>query len=79
MAKDAGRNRIHVFHFNDEELAERHGEMKLVLSINSALDEGRMELWQQSITHVDKLNRKLGRGNVHFELLVRMRTRQATW
>ncbi len=73
VAKDAGRNRIHVFHFNDEELAERHGEMKLVSSINSALDEGRMELWQQSITHVDKLNRKLGRGNVHFELLLRMR------
>ena len=76
VAKDAGRNRIHVFHFDDQELEDRHGEMKLVSTINSALDENRMELWQQAITHVDKINKKLESGNVHFELLLRMRDKE---
>jgi len=76
VAKDAGRNRIHVFHFDDQELEDRHWEMKLVSTINSALDENRMELWQQSITHVDKINKKLDSGNVHFELLLRMRDKE---
>lgn len=74
-AKDAGRNRIHVFQNDDEELEERHGEMKLVSSINSALDEGRMELWQQTITHVDSMNKRLDSDSMHFELLLRMRDR----
>jgi diguanylate cyclase (GGDEF)-like protein len=76
VAKDAGRNRIHVFHFDDQELEDRHGEMKLVSTISSALDENRMELWQQTITHVDKINKKLDSGNVHFELLLRMRDKE---
>jgi len=75
-AKDAGRNRIHVFHTDDEELEERHGEMKLVSSINSALDEGRMELWQQSIAHTDKSVGLAGKNKKHFELLLRMRDRE---
>lgn len=75
-AKDAGRNRIHVFHYNDEELEERHGEMRLVSSINSALEEGRMELWQQTISHVNKLEKCIDKGNSHFELLLRMRDKE---
>ena len=35
-----------------------------------------MGLWQQIITHVDKLNKKIGSGNVHFELLLRMRDKE---
>ena len=77
-AKEAGRNRIHVYHIDDAELEERHGEMRLVSSINSALDEGRMELWQQSISHVDHLNTVQDKGNSHFELLLRMRERDGT-
>ena len=77
-AKEAGRNRIHVYHIDDAELEERHGEMRLVSSINSALDEGRMELWQQSISHVDQVNTVQNKGNSHFELLLRMRERDGT-
>jgi len=72
-AKDAGRNRIHVFHFDDEELAVRHGEMKLVSGINSALDEGRMELWQQKISHISTARQDTDSPGSHFELLLRMR------
>lgn len=75
-AKDSGRNRIHVFHIDDVELEERHGEMRLVSSINAALDEGRMELWQQSITHVDKFKGKMDLGHAHYELLLRMRDKE---
>jgi len=77
-AKDSGRNRIHVYHFDDLELEEKHGEMRLVSSINSALDDGRMELWQQSISQVNKLKGTINLGNVHFELLLRMREKDGT-
>jgi len=77
-AKEAGRNRIHVYHIDDAELEKRHGEMRLVSSINSALDEGRMELWQQSISHVNQVNTVQDKGNSHFELLLRMRERDGT-
>ena len=75
-AKDSGRNRIHVYQFDDIELEEKHGEMRLVSSINSALDEGRMELWQQSITRVNKVKGILDLGHSHFELLLRMRDKE---
>jgi len=75
-AKDGGRNRVHVYQFNDVELEERHGEMRLVSSITTALDEGRMELWQQSISRVDQLQNVLAKGNTHFELLLRMRDKE---
>lgn len=77
-AKEAGRNRVHVLHSDDKKLLERHGEMKLLSSISSALDEGRMELWQQAISHVDCLDEVLDRGNTHFELLLRMRNRDGS-
>ncbi|MDT8397367.1 MAG: EAL domain-containing protein [Pseudomonadales bacterium] len=68
-AKEAGRNRIHVFHFDDEELAQRHGEMQWVARINAALDQNRFELWQQRIVPITGAEGDSG----HFELLLRMR------
>ncbi len=67
-AKDAGRNRIHVYHESDGELARRHGEMQLVSRINHALEENRFHLVYQPIIPVSRTtdNRR------HFELLLRM-------
>lgn len=68
-AKDAGRNRVHVFSFNDEKLAQRHGEMQWVSRINSALNDARLELWIQKISPAKEIKKSCG----HFEVLLRMR------
>lgn len=67
-AKEKGRNRIHVYHSDDEELARRHGEMQWVARINSALEKSHLQLWAQKIVPVDSAE---DRGE-HFELLLRM-------
>ncbi len=67
-AKDAGRNRIHVYHESDSELARRHGEMQLVSHINHALEEDRFHLVYQPIVPIANAGDK----RQHFELLIRM-------
>ncbi len=66
MAKDLGRNRIHVYQLDDTELAERHGEMQWVARIYKALEEKRFRLYAQPIVPLD------GGEAPHYELLIRM-------
>ncbi len=67
VAKDLGRNRIHVYQEGDA--AERHREMQWVAQINQARDENRFELFYQPIVpiagHVDPIPK--------YEILLRMR------
>jgi diguanylate cyclase (GGDEF)-like protein/PAS domain S-box-containing protein len=67
VAKDMGRNRIHVYEEGDA--AERHQEMQWVARINRALEEERFELYYQPIVPIG--------GSLdhwpHYELLLRMR------
>lgn len=66
VAKDKGRNRIHVSHAEDSEIAQRHGEMQWVTRIQHALDEDKLCLYAQSIVSLDNSTDK------HYELLIRM-------
>jgi diguanylate cyclase (GGDEF)-like protein/PAS domain S-box-containing protein len=66
LAKDLGRNRIHIYHPDDTELAVRHGEIQWVGRISRALDEDRFCLYAQPIVSLDSDHHK------HYELLVRM-------
>jgi diguanylate cyclase (GGDEF)-like protein/PAS domain S-box-containing protein len=66
MAKDKGRNRIHVYHAEDTEIAQRHGEMQWVTRLNHALEEDRFCLYAQPIEPIDSNTDK------HYELLLRM-------
>jgi diguanylate cyclase (GGDEF)-like protein/PAS domain S-box-containing protein len=66
MAKDQGRNRIHVYHPEDSEIAQRHGEMQWVTRLNQALEENRFCLYAQSIVPLNASTEK------HYELLIRM-------
>jgi EAL domain-containing protein (putative c-di-GMP-specific phosphodiesterase class I) len=70
-AKDAGRNRIHVYYSDDIELSRRRGEMGWVSKINQALEDDRFCLEKQAISSLSKKPVK-PRGN-HYELLLRMR------
>lgn len=67
LAKEAGRNRIHLYRPDDTDIARRHGEMQWVQHINRALEENRFMLYYQAIA-------PLQRGLLHRcgEILVRM-------
>jgi diguanylate cyclase (GGDEF)-like protein/PAS domain S-box-containing protein len=67
-AKDKGRNRVHVFRPDDEELALRHGEMQWVSKIQRGLEQNRFCLFGQPI--VPFLDQDDG---LHFETLIRYR------
>jgi len=66
VAKDMGRNRIHVYHTDDAELAQRHGEMQWVTRLNQAFEKDRFCLYAQPIVPLDSSSDK------HYELLIRM-------
>ena len=66
-AKMAGRNRIHVYHPEDVEIARRQGEMRWVSRILMALQEDRFTLYQQRISPVVDDGARH-----HFEILLRM-------
>jgi len=67
-AKDKGRNRIHVYSPDDEELALRHGEMQWVEKIRHGIENNRFCLYGQPIVSIDKQDEGL-----HFETLIRYR------
>ena len=66
MAKDKGRNCIHVYHAEDLESTQRHGEIQWALRINQALEEDKFCLYAQAIVPLD------GSPDKHYELLIRM-------
>ena len=66
MAKDLGRNRIHVYNPDDTQMVLRQGEMQWVSRINQALEENRFTLYAQSIVPLDKST------DMHYEFLLRM-------
>jgi diguanylate cyclase (GGDEF)-like protein/PAS domain S-box-containing protein len=66
MAKELGRNRIHVHKVEDTELTRRHGEMQWVPRITEALEQNRFILYAQSI---EALGEQTGS---HCEVLLRM-------
>ncbi|OOG24145.1 hypothetical protein B1C78_09475 [Thioalkalivibrio denitrificans] len=71
-AKAKGRNRIQVYHPDDQELSRRQGEMNWVTEITDALRENRMELYCQRLM-------ALRPGQCDgAEVLVRLRERDGT-
>jgi diguanylate cyclase (GGDEF)-like protein/PAS domain S-box-containing protein len=65
-AKDMGRNRIHVYHAEDSDIAQRHGEIQWLARLNQALDKGWLSLYAQAIIPLD------GSAEAHYEFLLRM-------
>lgn len=68
VAKDKGRNRVHIYAQGDSDLVQRQGEMGWVGRIQKALDEDRFVLFVQKILplHGGDL------GTTHYEILLRM-------
>ncbi len=68
VAKDRGRNQIHLYESRDSDLVRHRGEMQWVTRIQKALEENRLRLLWQEIRRVDGG----GEGLRHVELLLRM-------
>ncbi|MEQ8659500.1 MAG: EAL domain-containing protein, partial [Gammaproteobacteria bacterium] len=68
-AKEQGRNRVHVYHDDDAEMARMHSEMRWVARINHALETNAFELYYQAV-HAAGTQRS---GVPYYELLLRMR------
>jgi diguanylate cyclase (GGDEF)-like protein/PAS domain S-box-containing protein len=69
-AKDAGRNRVHIYNIEDSELSMRRNEMHWVAEITNALEQNRFLLALQPI-----VNLQPGKGQNegrHYEILLRM-------
>jgi diguanylate cyclase (GGDEF)-like protein/PAS domain S-box-containing protein len=66
ISKEQGRNRIHIYHAEDAEIALRQGEMQWVSKLNSALEENKFCLYVQSILPTERNNER------HYEFLLRM-------
>jgi diguanylate cyclase (GGDEF)-like protein len=69
IAKDAGRNRVHIYEQDDKELTQRKGEMQWVSRIRDALDREQFVLVGQLIKPVSADSPAAGTG---LEVLVRM-------
>jgi len=67
VAKDSGRNRLHVYQPDDDAVLQRHGEMQWVHRLSSAFDNDSFLLFAQPIAHVAG-----DRVVSHYEVLVRM-------
>ena len=72
-AKEAGRNRIYTYQENDIDMMRRRREIQWAARINNALEEGRFELFRQTILPLNKDEHEHGE---HYELLLRMRDEQ---
>ncbi len=66
MAKDFGRNRIHVHRPDDNEMTVRQGQMQWVYRINEALENDDFILYAQPIVPLN------GNSEEHYEILLRM-------
>ena len=70
-AKDAGRNRVHVWFDSDTAMRARHGEMQWATRLEQALDENQFELFAQRIDVCGAVEQGL-----HAEVLIRLRDPQ---
>ncbi len=70
FAKEQGRNQIHKYSKNDESMQRYQRELDWVSSINSALEEGRFELYYQSLRPLNQTN-----DGHYYEVLLRLRER----
>lgn len=66
QAKEQGRNRVHVYHEEDIDLSQKHGQMGWVSKIHAALEENRLLLYAQPIVSIKNKEK------IHYEILTRM-------
>jgi diguanylate cyclase (GGDEF)-like protein/PAS domain S-box-containing protein len=71
-AKEAGRNRVHIYSPDDKEISQRRGEAQWIVRIQNALDNDHFELSYQPIVPLGPDPDE----PVHYEILLRMISEQ---
>ncbi len=66
-AKEAGRNQIHIFDGNNEDIKARHHEMQWVSLIQKALKNNSFVLYSQEVVSLSSAEQR-----PHYELLIRL-------
>jgi diguanylate cyclase (GGDEF)-like protein/PAS domain S-box-containing protein len=79
LAKDTGRNRVQLYRPDDQRVQTRHGEMRWVERLNTALDNDSFVLVAQEIRAIGSNAESRGLPVHRFELLVRMIAPDGTW
>ncbi|SJM94557.1 Diguanylate cyclase (fragment) [Crenothrix polyspora] len=69
VAKEQGRNRVHVYHPSDKEMIRHENEMHWVSRINLALEQERFQLYRQKILPLNKTPE----AEEHYEILLRLK------
>jgi len=67
IAKDLGRNRVHLYTPDDIEISKRHGELQWITRIKNALEHDHFLLALQAIRPISD-----SKDRVHYEVLLRM-------
>jgi diguanylate cyclase (GGDEF)-like protein/PAS domain S-box-containing protein len=67
VAKEKGRDRVHVYSHGDAESIRHRGDLTLIPTIGSALSDGRFRVMAQPIQPLQDSD-----GPMHYEILVRM-------
>lgn len=67
-AKDAGRNRIHLYSEADADIARRNQEMRIAVRLGDAVEQNRFRLYCQPIAPIASGEHR----GAHWEFLVRM-------
>ena len=70
LAKEEGRNRCHVYSYDDTELSNRRGDMTWVSLLQEALKNDQLLLFKQNIQPINVAN---DTDQLHYEILLRMR------
>jgi len=68
IAKDNGRNRVHVYQPNDEDIIKRAGDMQWLQTIKHSLEENKLVLYRQEIRPTNPDDNL----PTHHEILVRL-------
>ncbi len=73
IAKDMGRDRVHVFEESDQAVAQHFSGLQWLGSIQRALDDDRLYL------HVQRMESLSGEAADHYEILVRLMDENGLW
>lgn len=73
MAKEQGRNRVHVFSVDDRDVSVANTQMEWVSRVKAALDHDHFCLYVQEIVPVHASPERGGHDDSHVELLLRMK------
>ena len=68
-SKELGGNRFHIYQDSDQNLVQRHNEMRWVSRVSQAIESDNLVLYYQDIVPIGANSG----GGLHFEVLVRMR------